>query len=81
MGFEKARNLILLLSQHLSSSASGQLLLSNLSIFFLKVGDSLSNQVESVFGFFLKESKILSHHLCVQFLHSSLNLSEKSIHV
>ena len=72
MGFEKARNLILLLSQHLSSSASGQQLLSNLLIFFLKVGDSLSNQDESVFGFFLKESKILSHHLCVQFFHSSL---------
>ena len=81
MGFEKARDLILLLSQHLSSSASGHLLLTKLLINFLKVGDSLSNQVESVFGFFLKESKILSHHLCVQVFHSSLNLSEESIHV
>ena len=40
----------------------------------------MSNQFEFVVsGFFLNSSRMLSHHLWVQLLHSSLNLSEESI--
>ena len=58
----------------MSASASGDFA-------FLKVGDSLSNQVKFVSGLFLKESKMLSHHLCAQFFHSLSNLSVESMNV
>ena len=80
MGFEKAKNLILLYEKQ-SAFESSVCLLLQVVLQIFDSGRHLVKSLSNLSYLFFKESKILSRHLCAQIFHSSLNLSEESIHV